>query len=192
MLSLDRSLIKTQVILLSWGDIVQSDLEVRNIPVSTEDWSLLNEANAKLQTAVVSLTAENRGLQTSISRLEKTQTVMYELLQQIHETQCASGYTSFWNLPHSTRSLINSISYKFDEREAVGILWDRTTAPKPSVRYCVLRVRRNHFTWWRNYSYDEETTSYDEETILVMKKPLYLMKKPVYAESYCEETSMKL
>ena len=57
MLSLDRSLIKTQVILLSWGDIVQSDLEVRNIPVSTEDLSLLNEANAKLQTAVVSLTA---------------------------------------------------------------------------------------------------------------------------------------
>ena len=78
MLSLDRSLIKTQVILLSWGDIVQSDLEVRNIPVSTEDLSLLNEANAKLQTAVVLLTAENRGLQTSISRLEKTQTVMYE------------------------------------------------------------------------------------------------------------------
>ena len=47
-------------------------LEVRNIPVSTEDLSLLNEANAKLQTAVVSLTAENRGLQASISRLEKS------------------------------------------------------------------------------------------------------------------------
>ena len=39
---------------------------------------------------------------------------------------------------------------------------------------------------------DEETTLYDEETILMMKKPLYMMKKPVYAESYCEETSMKL
>lgn len=40
---------------------------------------------------MVSLTAENRGLQASISRLEKTQTVMYESLQQIHETQCAQG-----------------------------------------------------------------------------------------------------
>ena len=66
-------------------------LEVRNIPVSTEDLSLLNEANAKLQTSVVSLIAENRGLQASISRLEKTQRAMYELLQQIHETQCAQG-----------------------------------------------------------------------------------------------------
>ena len=44
---------------------------------------------------------------------------------------------------------------------------------------------RNHFIWWRNHSYGKET-------ILMMKKPHYMMKKPVYAESYCEETSMKL
>ena len=54
---------------------------MRIISLSTEDLSLLNEANANLQTAVASLTAENRGSQASISRLENTQMEMYELLQ---------------------------------------------------------------------------------------------------------------
>ena len=87
MLQLGRSLLDAREILLSWSDLISKDLEIRNMPIDTQDLSLLNDANANLQAAVISLTEENRSLQAGLVKMMKTQNDMYNLLQQVYETQ---------------------------------------------------------------------------------------------------------
>ena len=69
MLQLGRSLLDAREILLSRSDLISKDLEIRNMPIDTQDLSLLNDANANLQAAVISLTEENRSLQAGFVKM---------------------------------------------------------------------------------------------------------------------------
>ena len=87
MLQLGRFLLDAREILLLRSDLISKDLEIRNMPIDTQDLSLLNDANANLQAAVISLTEENRSLQAGFVKMMKTQNDVYNILQQVYETQ---------------------------------------------------------------------------------------------------------
>ena len=68
MLQLGRFLLDAREILLLRSDLISKDLEIRNMPIDTQDLSLLNDANANLQAAVISLTEENRSLRAGFQK----------------------------------------------------------------------------------------------------------------------------